>query len=103
MLSSGQSSKEHEVLRANADPPADCLNNFFFSALSKKNFSGGDVASLYWSLTGPWQQHGQHSDADRLRGCRGCVQSSGQLEIRSGPFAELEMLSVSSGSLPECE
>lgn len=53
MLSSGQSSKEHKVLRANADPSAGCLNNFFFPASSEKGFSGGGVASLFWSLAGP--------------------------------------------------
>lgn len=53
MLSSGQSCKEHKGMHANADPPADYLNSFFFSALAKKGFAGGGVAFLFWSLTGP--------------------------------------------------
>lgn len=68
MLSSGQSSKEHRVLRANADPPAGCLNNFFFSALSKKSFSGGGVGLYSGALQVPDSSMGS---TVMLAGCVG--------------------------------
>lgn len=88
-------------MHANTHPPVDYLNSFFFSALAKKGFAGGGIASLFWSLIGPREQQGKQKDAGWPGRCRRRAESSGQLETSSGPLVESEMPPASSGSLPE--
>ena len=52
-------------MHANADPPADYLNSFFFSALAKKGFASGGVASLSGAL---WVHDGNVGSTVMLAG-----------------------------------